>query len=340
VADAHADQLPALLEGARQRGIRLHGGIFPGLIESTRRRDQGVIAMPLPAGTEIIPATLQKDGIQWHRALPERQPGHVGSALIFLDCLSPNVFRFLEEIFDHYSTTISYAGAGCGFHDLRQALSLFSDNRLIRHGGLVILLPQSGTANVKHGWSRTGGPYIATRVDGNVIKELNWEPAGTFYRNEIAKLAPELRDKPVFPFLNSTFPLSIGKQSTEDVVRDPIDINDQDEIIVLSELTENSAMYLVKGDKTSMIEAARQATEACRTDSAVAHCFISDCFSRALMLKDDLQQELSGVEEVLRQYTDTRAEGVLALGEVCGNENSTLSFYNKTFVISLLYAPS
>ena len=41
------------------------------------------------------------------------------------------------------------------------------------------------------------------------------------------------------------------------------------------------------------------------------------------------------VGEVLKEFSDCTVEGVLALGEVCGNEQSTLSFYNKTFVISL-----
>ncbi len=337
VADRHADELPVLFQAAKQRGISLYGGVFPGLIESARRRDEGVIAMSLPEGAQVVPAGLRDESIDWHSPLPERSQVKGRSALIFLDCRSPNMIRFLEEIYDHYSTSMIYAGAGTGFHDLRDESSLFSANTMIRHGGVVILLPQDGAANVKHGWSRTAGPFIATKVNGNVIQELNWEPAGSFYRNEVEKMSPELRGKPVFPYLNSTYPLSISKQATEDVVRDPIDINDADEIVVLSQLTENSAMYIVKGDQASLIDAARQATEECRTEAEVDFCFVSDCYSRALMLEDDLQQELSGVEQVLQEYTDARAEGVLALGEICGNESSRLSFYNKTFVISLLH---
>ncbi len=340
MADRHADQLPPLLEEAKQRGIELHGGIFPGLIDSTERRNEGVIVMPLPAEAEIVSATLGSDSIDWHQPLPDDVQTRFGSALIFLDCLSPGVIRFLDEVYDVYSTTICYAGAGSGFHDLRNERSLFSGNRLIRHGGIVILLPHPSSTNVRHGWSRVAGPYIATRVEGNIVKELNWEPAGTFYLNEVEKLKPELKGKPVFPHIDSIYPLSIGKQSAEDVVRDPIQINYADEIILLSEVTENSAMYIVEGDKASLIGAAKLATEECRTDKAVSYCFVSDCYSRALMLKDDLKQELMNVEEALRQYTDTRPEGVLAMGEICGNESSSLSFYNKTFVISLLHTKS
>jgi hypothetical protein len=340
VADTHADQLPSLLKEAKQRGIELHGGIFPGLIDATECRDHGVIIIPLPAQAEIVSATLGSDSIEWRRPLPHDTQTGFGSALIFLDCLSPNVIRFLDEVYDAYSTTISYAGAGSGFHDLRNELTLFSANQMIRHGALVILFPQPSSTTVKHGFSRIAGPYIATSVAGNIIRELNWEPAGTFYRNEVEKLKPALQDKPVFPHIISTHPLSIGKQSAEDVVRDPIQINDANEIILLSEVTENSAMYIVEGDKASLIGAARLAAEECRTDTAFSHCFVSDCYSRAIMLKDDLQQELSEVEEALQQYTNIRVEGVLALGEICGNERSSLSFYNKTFVISLLHVSS
>ena len=340
VADKHADELPSLLDEADRRGFQLHGGIFPGLIDATERRSEGIIAMPLSMETEVIPATLGNDSIEWHRSLPDNAITRFGSALIFLDCLSPNVIRFLDEVYDVYSTTINYAGAGCGFHDLRDKLSLFSANRMIRHGGIVVLYPEPSLTNVKHGWSRVSGPFIATSVEGNIIRELNWEPAGTFYLNEVEKLKPELKGKPVFTHINSNHPLSIGKQSAEDVVRDPIQIKDMDEIIVLSELTENSAMYIVEGDLESLSGAAMLATEECRTDTAVSHCFVSDCYSRALMLKGDLQQELNKVNEALQHYTDIRPEGVLALGEICGNESSSLSYYNKTFVISLLHSTS
>jgi hypothetical protein len=139
MADRHADQLPLLLAGAEQRGIELHGAIFPGLIDSTERRNEGVILMPLPAKAEVVSAKLGSDSIEWHHPLPDDAQSHFGSALIFLDCLSPGVIRFLDEVYDAYSTTISYAGAGSGFHDLRNELSLFSANQMIRHGGIVIL---------------------------------------------------------------------------------------------------------------------------------------------------------------------------------------------------------
>lgn len=340
LADRHAPQLPALLAAAQRRGVTLHGGIFPGLIVSAGYSDEGAIALPLAESAQVVCATLEDDDIDWHAPLPDPVSAGIHSALIFLDCLAPNVSRFLEEIYDQCSNTISYAGAGTGFHDLRRESSLIHDNRLVPHGGVVVLLKEDASTNVKHGWSRVAGPFIATRTTRNVIQELNWEPAGSFYRNEIAKLNPELRDKPVFPYLNSTYPLSINKQSSEDILRDPIDINDQDEIVLLSELSENSAMYIVEGDEQSLIRAAEQAITDCKTDRPVSVCFVSECYSRALKLKEALKKELGVVDEALRQFTSVRAEGVLALGEICGNRHSSLAFYNKTFVISLIHDTS
>ena len=119
-------------------------------------------------------------------------------------------------------------------------------------------------------------------------------------------------------------------------MRDPIEINDADEIVTLSDVPENSMIYIETGDRESLIEGARQAVSECSGAAHVSTCFVSDCYSRALKLEDALNDELQAAGEALKAITAVPMEGVLALGEVCGNERSTLEFYNKTFVISLL----
>ncbi|OOY50530.1 FIST N-terminal domain-containing protein [Solemya velum gill symbiont] len=338
VSEKHADKMPELLSAATARGFFLYGGIFPGLIQGARSKDKGAIAIPLPEQAAVVTATLTEDSCNWQEEFLTYNIDIFRSALVFVDCLAPNVNGFLDDIYSHFGMQINYAGAGAGYHDLRVEQSIFAGEGMIPSGGLVVLLPDKTNNRVKHGWSRVAGPFIATQTNGNMISELNWESAGSFYRNEVEKLAPELKDKPVFPYINSRYPITIGKQAAEDVVRVPIDINPADDIVFLSQVAENSAIYISEGDKFTLIDAARQATAECSDTSGVTSCFVSDCFSRALMLGDDLENELNAVDEVLNSFTDTQAEGVLAIGEICGNKSAKLEFYNKTFVISLAYS--
>jgi hypothetical protein len=114
-------------------------------------------------------------------------------------------------------------------------------------------------------------------------------------------------------------------------------ITDADEVVVLSDVSENSVMYLAHGDKDSLIEAARQAVEDCGAPAGVERCFISDCYSRVLMLGEDFGSELDTVRRALEGFTDAQPEGVQALGEVAANGRQKLEFFNKTIVVGLLH---
>lgn len=335
VAECHAPDLPSLIEQARARHMSLCGAIFPALISDARRVDEGLLAISLPAGTHRTTATVGRHQTLWHDPVPQSDTRE-SSALILVDCQARGIAGFLSRIYNEYGNGISYAGGGTGFSDLRAQPSIFTEAGFVEEGGLLIHFPHPSVTSVRHGWRRVAGPFIATRTSGSVIQELNWEAAGTFYRQQIAELSPGLEDEPVFPTLNSLYPLSIGRPFAEDVMRDPIEINDADEIVTLSDVPENSMIYIETGDRESLIEGARQAVSECDGAAHVSACFVSDCYSRALKLEDALNDELQAAGDALKAITHVPMDGVLALGEVCGNERSTLEFYNKTFVISLL----
>lgn len=120
-------------------------------------------------------------------------------------------------------------------------------------------------------------------------------------------------------------------------MRDPMYITDADEVVVLSDVSENSVMYLAHGDRASLIEAARQAVVDCGAPAQIERCFISDCYSRVLMLGDAFNSELDTARSALRGIADVELEGVQALGEIAANGRQKLEFFNKTFVVGLLH---
>lgn len=333
VVDRHADRLQALLDELAASGIDACGGIFPGLIHGARHLDHGLLAVPLPPGSQVATADLSQHSPRWLQPRPLDQGP--ASTLAFVDCQAPGIAGFLEALFDQYGNQVRQAGGGAGFRDLRASPSIFCGRQLLPQAGLLILLPRQATVQVRHGWRRVRGPFVATRTRGNVIQELNWEPAGRFYRNLIGELAPELGDRPVFPDLNSIYPLCIGKEGGEDVMRDPIDITADDEIVVLSDVPENSVMYLAHGNRDTLVAAAGQAVADCGRPPGITSCFVSDCYSRALMLGNQFTRELDCIDSGLREAVGIPAEGVLALGEIASDGRRSLEFYNKTTVIAL-----
>lgn len=338
LADRHGDDLMAVLAACDQRGLDVCGALFPGLIAGGKGCDSGMVALPLPAESQVAVAQLTPDSLTWVAPPPEPGETRFASAILLVDCLAPNIETLMDQLYDRYGSQMHLVGAGAGYHDLRPMPSIFNREGLQPHAALMIAMPRRLTLGVRHGWTRVAGPFVVSRSKGNVIQELNWEPAGTFYRNQVALQDPSLRDKPVFPDLGSSYPLCIAKEGSEDIMRDPMYITEADEVVVLSDVPENSVMYLAHGDRSSLIEAARLAVDDCGPADHVDLCFVSDCYSRVLMLGDALGQELDTARSAL--HAQIALEGVQALGEVAANGKQKLEFFNKTFVVGLLHAKS
>jgi len=336
VADRHEGDIAELLAACAQHGLDVCGGLFPGLIAEGKGCSSGIVALPLPADSCVALALLDGNGVEWIEPPPEPGESRYASSILLVDCLSPNIEGLIDQIFDRYGGRIHHIGAGAGYHDLRAAPAIFSRDGLHAHAALMIALPRRLSLGVRHGWHRIAGPFVVSRSRGNVIQELGWEPAGSFFRDQVAVQNPALRDKPVFPDLNSVYPLCIAKAGGEDVIRDPMYITDADEVVVLSDVAENSVMYLAHGDRDSLITAARQAVEDCGAPEGVEQCFVSDCYSRALMLGDDFNRELDTARLALS--ADVPLEGVQALGEIASNGRQKLEFFNKTIVVGLLHS--
>lgn len=335
VADRHGEAIPDLLAALGQRGIRACGAIFPGLIHGATAPDSGLIAIPLPGDSVLACAELAPGRVGWRQEPPALSNGDAISAMLLVDCLSPNIAGLLEDIYDRYGPLLPQVGGGSGYHDLRPAPTVFAGDGLVPHGALFILTPRRATVQVRHGWQRVAGPFVASRASGNVIYEFNWEPAGSFYRSQVEAQDPSLAGHPVFPDLNSTYPICVGREGGEDVIRDPVAIGAGGEVKVLSDVRENSVMYLVHGDESTLIAAARQAVTDCGTPADVERCFVSDCYSRALMLGTGFTRELAAAAEALGRFTQAVPEGVQAFGEVAANGQQKVEFFNKTFVVAL-----
>lgn len=337
IAHRHRGELPDLLVALRRKSIRACGGIFPGLIVGAQTNDEGIVAIRLPEGSREYLAHLGAKAITWQAPLLPLTSDGPASATILVDSQAPNISGLLENIYDHYGGRISHIGAGTGFPDLRQAPSIFTAEGLQDSAALLLIIPRSATVQVRHGWRRVAGPFVASRTSNNRIQELNWEPAGDVYHREIARLSSTPGEKADSSGYFAAHPLCIAREDGEDVMRDPLHITAANELVVLSDVTENAVMYLAEGDGDSLAEAARFAVDDCGNPRDVERCLVIECFSRALLLGTDFARELGLVADRVACFTDTPMEGVLGLGEIASNGQRCLEFHNKTFAIAVVH---
>ncbi len=106
-------------------------------------------------------------------------------------------------------------------------------------------------------------------------------------------------------------------------------------MVLVGDLTENSVINILKGEKESLIKASGKAT-----DEAIKKCtgevesvIMFDCISRVLYLEDDFKEELYEV----RKHTNNKPLfGALTLGEIANEGDIYINFFNKTCVIAVI----
>ena len=342
LAECHAKEINKLVSKLNEHNIGFFGSIFPGLIYGDKTYKKGAIVKVFPLLDEPYLAHLDNGRLEWDKEPQILRTGRQNSSsvCVFVDCLAPNISGFLANLFNKFGNNVNYFGAGAGNSGLMKEPAVFTSAGSFSDAAVVALLDQEVEVNVRHGWTPLKGPYIATRTDKNVIKELDWDVAEKVYRESLADELNIIRPERFFPDVTKHYPFSIHREGGEDVVRDPIGMTDKGGLVCVSDVPENSVMYIMHGDPGTLIEAATLAVDECKgsEDRQANSCLVSDCYSRALLLGNDFNKELSAVAEKVSLKTGgIILEGVLALGEIAGDGERPLEFYNKTFVISIFY---
>jgi hypothetical protein len=136
------------------------------------------------------------------------------------------------------------------------------------------------------------------------------------------------------------YPFGIYSEGGEDIVRESIAANEKGQLVCVGEVPENAMLSILKGTKSSLIQAAGQATEACRHPDGrkIRCCLVIDCISRVLFLKDDFTEELATVQTGISSIsTDIIPEGILTLGEIASYGAGIPEFLNKSIVVGAFY---
>ena len=126
----------------------------------------------------------------------------------------------------------------------------------------------------------------------------------------------------------------------ENIVRDPIAVNEQGELICVGEVPENTALDILKGEPSLLIAAAELAAADCGIpkDKKARFSLIVDCISRVLFLEDKFPEELSTVRKKIESIDpNCVVQGILTLGEISSYGDGFLEFFNKTIVAGVFY---
>jgi hypothetical protein len=151
------------------------------------------------------------------------------------------------------------------------------------------------TVVTKSGWIPVGQKATATKVSGNIIFEIDNQPAIEYLK----KYIPDLDD----PVVMGSFPLAIlddalgSDVSRYSVIRSPFFYDKKDgSVVYLGDIPENATIQMARGSREDILDGMREAVVTLKKrvkDSGFNCLLLFSCAARKLMLGLDTEKEIN-----------------------------------------------
>jgi hypothetical protein len=184
------------------------------------------------------------------------------------------------------------------------------------------------------GWDSFGVDREVTRSKGNILYELDGQPALELYKRYLGSHAAKL------PASALLFPLSLRLKDQEYLlVRTVTSVNDVDgSMIFAGDIPQGEHVRLMKANTDKLIEGALGAAEMSITslrNSSPDLAILISCVGRKLVLKQRVEEELEIIRESIGP--DAKVTGFYSYGEICPIKPFVkhCELHNQTMTITL-----
>ena len=286
---------------------------------------------------------LSRDSELAGKQLADRLAPSVQYMQLFTDGISGNGCAILRGIMSVLGDEVPIAGGTAGDNGKFHRTWQFAGGKLLTDAAVAIGLSGDfhlGTG-VRSGWSPIGLAKKVTRASGNILYELNGEPALQVYERFLGKHAEKL------PAVGVEYPLGLvgscldGESEDYYLLRATMSVDRQEESIRFAgEIPEGAMVHLTCGDSSSILEATSEAARLANEelgDIQPQMVFFYSCMARKIILGQRTQEELDRVRRILG--ADIPIIGFYTYGEYCrvGCDSPSL-FHNETATVSIIGA--
>lgn len=185
------------------------------------------------------------------------------------------------------------------------------------------------------GWEPFGPPRKATRCDGNILYELDREPALEVYKRYLGDYA---RDLPASGLL-FPFAMLAGDRKDTGLIRTILGINEADNSLVLAgDIQADGYLQLMHASTDSLVngaEAAAQAAGQMDSQAASGLAILVSCVGRKLAMGARVDEEVEAVAEALGR--NATLAGFYSNGEISPMvPGGDCKLHNQTMTITCL----
>jgi len=316
------------------------GGVFPQILYGNQAYSQGFVLVGFSETLtlRIIPE-LSSEQANYEEMIEQAftDIADAPSMFVFVDGLAKRVASLVDALYANFGTQPKYIGGGAGSLTFVQKPCLFTNQGLLMDAAVIGMSTAQTALGVGHGWKTIVPDWQVTKVDRNVVQEINYKPAFEVYQQAVNLHSSTPISADNFFAVAQSFPFGINKLGGEKIVRDPIAVTPEGYLVCVGELSQGDFVDLLTAQPQDLFEAARKTAEIAHQASegkALRLTLFIDCISRALFLKEEFNQEVEIVRSVVG--VTTPLAGALVLGEIANSGSGYLEFYNKTSVVGLL----
>lgn len=316
------------------------GGVFPQILYQDRAYTSGFVLVALKETLTVKSiAQLSSNDVDYE-TLIEQTFAEVASAptmFVFVDGLAKRVASLVDGLYANFGTQPKYIGGGAGSLSFVQKPCLYTSQGLLMDAAVIGFSGAQTALGVGHGWKSIVPDWQVTKVDRNLVQEINYKPAFEVYQQAVNQYSSTPISADNFFSVAQSFPLGINKLGGEKIVRDPIAVTPEGHLVCVGELSQGDYVDLLTAQPQDLFDAARQTAEVAQkagNGKAVKLTLFIDCISRALFLKEAFDEEVAQVRAVTGNAPPL--VGTLVLGEIANSGSGYLEFYNKTAVVGLL----
>lgn len=196
------------------------------------------------------------------------------------------------------------------------------------YGGFVI---KSGCYA---GWEEFGAERVVTRSEGNVVYELDDQPALALYKKYLGGQASEL------PASGLRFPLSVRPtKESAPIIRTLLAVDEVAQSLTYAgDVPEGRLCKLMKTNLDNLIDNAAMAAAVANSDGQhnTGLCLVVSCVGRRMVLGQMTEEELEVVRDTLG--TDMAITGFYSYGELAPyGEALRCQLHNQTMTLTTVY---
>lgn len=318
----------------KQCSLPIIGGIFPAIVYKNRQYNQGTILLGLNNAFKVTTLHNISQDKDYEKVIEEKigsLADDINTMFLFFDGISQNIYSIIQALFNNYGLSINYVGGSAAGKAFHKKPILFSNAGLLEDAALLATTTSHSTIGAKHGWEPIEKTtYQITKSDGNIIYEINYQPALEVYKEVIeSHLQTTFSLKDFFETARS-YPLGITRLAGDSIVRVAMGTSKDSSLICTGDIAENTYVQILHAKDAQLIEAAKTASSLSQgSEYKISFKLYIGCLARLLVMGENFYKEIEAIYE-----EDELLVGALSVGEIANNKDHYLELYNSTAVVA------